>query len=1046
MLSSIATSRPERDSVLVGPATALPETETVASQFLARARAHPRRVALIHAGVVLDYGRVESAASGLAGRLQAHGVGRNDLVPVVTTGGPDLPLGILGALLAGAAFVPIDADWPQARIEETLGQIGPKAVLADDPRRAAAAAGRPCIAVDARAAGGGPLPPHGPQTDLAYGFFTSGSTGRPKCCLNVQRGLLNRFAYMTERFGLRPGDVVLQNSRHVFDSSLWQLLWPLTVGATVVIPERDGILDLQETVATIERHGVVMTDFVPTVFNLLVRFLEADPARARALRSMRHVLIGGEEANPETVRVFRQLLPHVEVTNTYGPTEASIGMVFHRVGDGDAEGIPLGRPIANTFAVVCDEAFRLLPAGQVGQIVIGGECLGLGYLGDPSKTAAAFRPNPWAGLPGGRVYLTGDLGHVDPDGLLRFDGRRDFQVKIGGVRIELDEVAATLNRLSEVRDARVLPKPRADGTAYLVAFVVPSAGTAAEASGTGAAAALRGALARELPATSIPSRFVFVDGFPLTPNGKTDGRALLDMLDGQASDAAASAGDDGPDARLSRMVALWREALDDGTVGPDTAFLAAGGNSFSAVALALLVERELGATLQPQAVYENPTPRALLAFADGGGREGAAEDPAPALMASDLAGAAEALSATPRGARPVGSPPRRVLLTGVTGFVGAHLLDALLARSQAEVVCLVRAEDRRSAAERLQAALGAYGLFGPEAARRAVAVPGDLSLPCLGLGPGAFADLAGGVDAILHNGAAVDFLRGYAELRGPNVLGTVEVARLALAGGGIPVHHVSTLGVVGGTAGVPAPEHAAPVLDALPAEGYVRSKAVAEGVLAEAARSGVPVRIYRLGEVMPSSITGMPNPRSLVVLLFKGFVETGRVFPLADRIDYTPVDVVASLVACVIAAVGDAPAVPGPAVLHVFHPSAPRFGDLAADLGRRVGGLPVVSYAEFQSVVRERCRNGTASADLVALASLLPRPDGDGMPGWFAEQFGDPGLRYGRTAAAELEARHAIRWPEGGSAPWRPFLEFLHASGRPAPAAGPAPGLGEKHR
>lgn len=233
---------------------------------------------------------------------------------------------------------------------------------------------------------------------LLYGFFTSGSTGTPKCALNHHGGIANRFSYMTRRFG--AGHRVYQNSAALFDSSIWQMLWPLTNGGTSVLPEQRERWTLEEVVDIIRAHGITMTDFVPTLFKLLVRGLQSGAIAQANLASLRHVLIGGEEIDAASVHAFRRLLPGCAIVNTYGHTEASIGMVFHIATDDDGDAIPLGTPIDNTYVRIVDSDLRPVPDGETGEIVVAGLCVGAGYLGDPERSAGRVRCQSISGSAG----------------------------------------------------------------------------------------------------------------------------------------------------------------------------------------------------------------------------------------------------------------------------------------------------------------------------------------------------------------------------------------------------------------------------------------------------------------------------------------------------------------------------------------------------------------------------------------------------------------------------------------------------------------------
>ncbi|MFC7762523.1 AMP-binding protein [Catellatospora bangladeshensis] len=228
-------------------------------------------------------------------------------------------------------------------------------------------AGWPCRSTSIRSAAPRRARHAATADDLCYGIFTSGTTGEPKCALNLHAGLTNRFRFMTRYFAATGDEVVLQNSKHTFDSSVWQLFWPLTTGARCVIPAQGEFLDLEHTIATIAEHRITMTDFVPSIFNLLVTIVDRDRRSLAKISTLRQLIVGGEEISPRMAHRLGALLPDLRITNGYGPTEASIGMIFHPVSADDGDVIPLGRPIDNCYAVIVDDELRPLPPGTPGR-------------------------------------------------------------------------------------------------------------------------------------------------------------------------------------------------------------------------------------------------------------------------------------------------------------------------------------------------------------------------------------------------------------------------------------------------------------------------------------------------------------------------------------------------------------------------------------------------------------------------------------------------------------------------------------------------------
>jgi amino acid adenylation domain-containing protein/thioester reductase-like protein len=825
----------------------------------------------------LTYQQLDGKANALATLLQGEGIGQNDVLGLLVGNSLELPIAILAALKLGAIFMPLDELWPTDRLTTIVKAAKPTAILAledgqaldgievirVDERSLASIPGFQCISVT--------------PCDLAYGFPTSGSSGSPKCALNVHRGLLNRLLYMTGRYGGDGGRVTLQNSKHVFDSSLWQLLWPLTTGGCVVIPPAAQRLDLDETIALIEQHGVTMTDFVPSVFNVLVEHLERVPQDVGRLMSLENLLIGGEEISASYCRRFNALLPNVGLTNTYGPTEAAIGMVFHAVLAGDGDRIPLGRPIDNTFAIVLDERRRLIPPGAVGELFIGGDCLGVGYLNDPERTRGAWVDNVFPELPGEHLYRTGDLVYQQPDGLLYFVGREDTQVKIGGVRIELSEIEHTLRKFTGVKEVAVCVEDGITGK-RLVAYVATDHDLSRSD--------IRAFLTQRLPKQYLPSRFVLLEALPLTHNGKVDRKQLsfsTAQLDAQSSQVTSCE---------ARLLEMWRQMLDEpGEITRDDDFFELGGDSLLALHLLVEVEQAFDVKLTLKGFYSGPTVKQLSEVIDAGGPQKARQTSKDDLdrVASDLA----LVDGLVLGNVAVGNDPKFILVTGASGFMGLHIVSELLRRSSSvRVLCTMRDAVTSEAHKRLSTKLEQFGLWRDDFAERIEIVSGDLGVKRLGLPQSMWADLESDLEAVVHCGGIVDFLHDYEYHRRVNVLSTVDLLKLAMKGKRKAMYHLSSADVVKyeGDHIVDRPSQSAP------ASGYALSKWVAEQLVANARLRGADVTLFRIGEAMPHRRTGLPNVSSLVYLLLKTCLTLGEYPEGLVRLDYTPVDCIAQVV------------------------------------------------------------------------------------------------------------------------------------------------------
>ena len=921
---------------VLGRSVSYPRHLTILDLFERLAASNPTRIAARYGLSSLTYQELDRRAAALAVRLAEMGVSKGTIVPVAISNSLELPLAWLAVLKLAAVFVPLDPEWPQDRLIALVQMIAPRVVLVDSQVVPYSVAqlqvdGPSLLNQEQELFAVRPSP-----DDLAYGFFTSGSTGIPKCALNTHRGLMNRFCFMTRRFVRHGHKVTLQNSRHVFDSSLWQLLWPLTEGGEVIIPERAGRLDLSRTIELIERYGVTMTDFVPSIFGRLVHLLEADRSLVARIGSLREVLLGGEPINAIMVARFRQMLPHVGITNTYGPTEAAIGMVFHQVSAEDGDEIPLGTPIDNTFLVVLDEDRQAVAPGVVGEICIGGDCLGVGYLNDPTKTDAAFVPNTFPTIPGSRIYRTGDLGYWRGDDLVYFAGRIDDQAKVAGVRVELREIDHALLKHPAVKEAAAIAVTEPNGSKTLVAMVVNNDPLSEEE--------LQAHLRALLPKEILPRQILRLEDLPLTANGKLDRRALEMMFRARTDISCSEAGL--AETLDDDVLRLFRTTLRRPSLGLDDDFFRCGGDSLMALDLLLELEEFGRARLEIGDIYAAPTARALARRL----AEGSSCTPCQVDWDAEVR-----RHMIPTSYKPHVGGSGAVLLTGGTGFVGAHIMADLLQDPSRRVYCAVRAANPDDGLARIKASLEGYQLYQPHFQSRIQPLISDLSEPWLGLPRSRWTALAEEIDAIVHAGAMVDFLHNYDRHSPTNVVGTAQILAFAASGRPKQLHHISTLGICRCP-----PTHRFPIREEqpLPAStisegGYGQSKWVAEQLVRDAQARGLKVVIHRLGEIGPSTVTGAPNARSFLHILLRSCAAL-HAYPVGKlTFDWTPANAVAAYIVSAL----DRPDAAGK-TFHVFDSNFYDFQDLCGSLSRHGVEMHAVLDAEFLQMLEHGAAAG----------------------------------------------------------------------------------------
>ncbi len=560
----------------------------------------PMATALVFEGQAISYRELHARARQLAHALRAQGAGPGERVGVCLERSLDLVVALVGILASGAAYVPLDPSLPPRRLADMVEDGGVRLLVTRHTEHASrgsafAAAGH-TVFIDAMVWQADdtvpPLAQLGHESDPAYVIFTSGSTGRPKGAINAHRGIVNRLLWMQEAYALQPGERVLQKTPFSFDVSVWELFWPLAVGATLVVAKPDGHRDSAYLAALVQRERIDVMHFVPS----MLRFFLDEPA-ARACTRLRRVVCSGEALSLDLVERFFAVLPQSNLANLYGPTEAAVDVSAWECRPAEPSGtVPIGAPIANTQLHVLDAHLRPLPIGTAGHLYIGGVQVGLGYSQRPDLTAERFIPDPFRN--GGRLYKTGDIARWRDDGALDYLGRGDHQVKVRGYRIELGEIETQLLAQPGIRQAVAITREDQPGDLRIVAYVVAS-GTSLDSE------TLRDALRQALPDYMVPQNFVRLDAIPLLPSGKIDRRALPApnpaMTDQGRGRLPAR------NATEQAVLGLMEHVLKLPGMGVLDDFFAMGGHSLLAARLVAQLNAALDLNLPLRLVFESPT-------------------------------------------------------------------------------------------------------------------------------------------------------------------------------------------------------------------------------------------------------------------------------------------------------------------------------------------------------------------------------------------------------------------------------------------------------
>lgn len=594
---------------LVGDAVPLiADNDHIAARVAAQAARTPDAVALRWHDVEVSYREFERRAEALAQRLVTLGAGPGQRVAVRLPRTPALPIALLAVLKTGAAYVPLDMAYPQDR-QATILDCAQADIIIVDAEDAQIDAAMRTLQVDVAGRADGVelaadalrLPWHGNPQQCSHLIFTSGSTGVPKGVAIRQSSVLNLLDWANGVFTDADIAGVVASTSICFDLSVFELFVPLTRGGRVVLVE--NALHLTELART---DDITLINTVPSAMAELVR-AEALPATLRTIN------LAGEALSAELVARIHVLRGDVAVYNLYGPSEDTTYSTFVKVPVG-CKRVSIGRPVGGTALYLMDESGRhAVPAGTIGVIHLAGVGLADGYFGRTDLTDAAFVADPIGAVPGGRMYNTGDLGRLNPDGEVEYLGRGDGQVKIRGHRIETAEIETVIGRVNGVDKTQVLAATDDAGDAALIAFYACSSGA------DDPAAAIREAIVTALPRYMMPAYLIAIDAFPLTPNGKTDRRRLLEWASAQRTgarrnDTPASAPASADEARLTE---LWRELLGTADIDPNDNFFELGGHSLMATRLVTEIGRRFGHSVRLTDILRAPTIRQLAKTLNG---------------------------------------------------------------------------------------------------------------------------------------------------------------------------------------------------------------------------------------------------------------------------------------------------------------------------------------------------------------------------------------------------------------------------------------------
>lgn len=967
----------------------LDTTKDLAALFAEQVQRTPDGIALEDETRSLTYAQLDKETSALAHELRLRGVTRDKLVGILLGRSADYVIACLAALRAGGAFLVLELAYPPGLLSDVIEDAGPTVIITHRAHVGKVSESSNLIILDEweKEANGATttngtsqelasLPANDDLERLAFVSYSSGTTGRPKGIANPHSAPVRSYDLRFRLSDLQPGDRVACNVFFV-----WEILRPLIRGATVFAVPDEASYDPVALVELLSARQITETLMTPTLLATIL----ARNAKLGSLKSLRTLWLNGEVVTTDLARRAIKALPETtRLLNCYSASETheiACGVIKDMISE-DASVCPVGPPIDPEHTYILDNGGKPVEPGFSGELFVGGGLLARGYLNLPEVTAKAFVADPFN--PGQKMYRTGDLARILPSGLLEILGRVGGMIKVRGYTVQPGAVEHTIMKQLAVSHCAVVS--HGDGLErQLVAYFVRDEDSKGRGEFTveesGYSPSARKVLTSHLAHYMIPALWCELREIPTHEvSGKVDLKALP-TPSGTRTPNGAGGREDGrnTEVKTETIAKLWAASLNLSakSVTEEHDFFDLGGHSLALADLASRLTEAFGFPVPLSRLAGNPT---LEGHAEA---VRAARDGHTAAVQADLPQVLLADSTLPDDIKGTGakmcplSEASTVLLTGVTGYLGAFLLTSILANTSARVICLVRfthpsGEVRGEGMSRLRKNLIDLGIWDQTILDRVEVLPGNLGRKRLGLMPDAFEELASKVDVIIHAGATVNLVYPYAAMRSANVGGTREILRLA-SRSGATVHHISTNGVLPPSSEGWS-EDTMLTIDQVPEkllDGYGQTKWVAEQLVVEAGRRGLPVRIYRPGTISGHSVLGSTNTYDLLTALFVESIHLGYAPDIKGWLaEMTPVDFVSKAIVTLANHVEvDQP------IFHVGDPKPVTAAALYEDLAELGYATRSLDWDNWVSLWNEK-RGASKTGDDSFTAGILRR----GMP------------------------------------------------------------------
>lgn len=870
----------------------LPPYQSIQERFCDQVHRRPEAIAISTEHNRYTYQEIHQRSNQVANVLLQLGIQKQERVAIFLERSVESIIVMLGILKAGSTYVPIDVKYPSERIQYILQDSQARVLITkvELEKEVTCYQGNMIIIGDVfKSAFVQDIPNQNSVEDAAYMIYTSGSTGNPKGTLLKHHGVLNLVEWRAHTFRITENDIISQFYSHSFDSSVSEIFSALLTGARLYLLNEEQRFSTHAYCKAISTNRITITDVATAFFNQLAT--ELSDTQIQQIQFLRVLSMGGEAASAESIRIWQsKLKDRVLLVNEYGPTETTVSALYYPISKqitSDSTHVPVGKPIANTNIYILNEHLQLCPIGVIGELYIESIGTAIGYHNQPERTAQSFVSHPFSTEPSARLYRTGDLVRLSQEGDVEYMGRRDRQVKLRGYRIELGEIEDSLIKEPRIQQAVVLlQEEKQELHAYFTSSDIATIDIEEVYNHT----------ARILPAYMVPKGYVCVQEIPVTPNGKID---VVQLTAQYTVQYRQNKNNLRPTTETQMLLAtVWEEVLGVQQIGLQDDFFALGGHSLK-IMPTLVKLKPYFPTLHIQDFFKYRTIEKLAEKIEKDQQHRTIENSTNEQNSSETQGMQQ-----PKVIRKQSVPlqltkqyPQCVLLTGVTGFLGAHILEQLLTLPHTRIYCLARSQHGESVEQRVMEKMKFYfdETTLEQMKHRVQVIEGDLREKHVGLTAEMKRTLLRHIDAIIHCGGDVRHYGDRDHFQKVNVESTRYLLQMSKKAGA-RFHYISTVSIAGHR-----PDDSAPFVFSEQdfdrgqqvENVYVESKFLAEKLVREAIAEGVSATVYRVGNLVGRTQDGKFQQNiggNAFYRLIKALFLLQKAPDLSTYIDLVPID------------------------------------------------------------------------------------------------------------------------------------------------------------